>query len=297
MRGALQYQRAMRDGAIRRCANSSLVRRAFTLIELLVSVAIIAALLAVAAPALSSARAEGMRARCLANMYALGQGMATYSVDDPRDYSTPVHFKAEVNWYWDGEYEYGGKTGLDLFAVPDFIAENRGLNRTLFGDPAGGQFDVFRCGGDQGIRPAPVNFEPYFLQPKYDALSTFDVVGTSYRLNNHIDFLSKTPYFKYFYGPYLRPRTRIPQPSEVVLLEETAAEVAKWNDPSVASPGWHRRSNMYNVAFADGHVGTIRLAGQNDTSPPDYWILRGDGWRMDCYPQQPVLDRPRPPGT
>jgi prepilin-type processing-associated H-X9-DG protein len=79
-----------------------------------------------------------------------------------------------------------------------------------------------------------------------------------------------------------------------VLIEETVSEVAKWN-PNRQVLGWHRKPNVFNVAFADGHAGPIRLSGQTGGTDPtgNYWLRRGEGWRMDCYPSAPVFDRPR----
>jgi prepilin-type processing-associated H-X9-DG protein/prepilin-type N-terminal cleavage/methylation domain-containing protein len=54
---------------------------AFTLIELLVVVAIIALLLAILLPSLSSARQQGKATKCLAQLRVLGQGLAIYAND------------------------------------------------------------------------------------------------------------------------------------------------------------------------------------------------------------------------
>ena len=267
---------------------------AFTLLELLVVIAIIALLMAVLLPALSGARNEGLKAKCLSNLHALGQALITYSIEDASGYTSPVHPKAETDWWFDGEYEYGGATGVGVMADPDFWAENRILNRYLYGSGSKMSFELYQCPTDAGVQPAPVNFEPFFLVPPAVNTSIFHSAGTSYRLNNHIDFLGQTPYTQYFYGPYMRPQTRVPEPSLTVILEETVTEVAKWNQPTYTTTGWHFKRNRFNVAFVDGHSSTIYLAGQRDMSAqyPNYWVLRGEGWRMDCYPEPPIEDKP-----
>lgn len=267
---------------------------AFTLLELLVVIAIIALLISILMPSLATSRAEGHKAVCLSNMRGLGQSFAMYSDDDARGLTSPVHPKAETNWLYDGEYEYGGKTGLGVFADPDFITENRILNRYVFGTNRPSSFNLYKCPTDQPISAAPVNFEPFFITGEGKDKSVFDSAGTSYRLNNHIDFLNNTPFSQFFYGPYLRPKTRVPDTSQTILLEETVAEVAKWNAPNWVTPGWHRKMNFFNVLFVDTHAAPIYLAGQTAQSAahPGYWYMRGDNWRMDCWPDKPIKDLP-----
>lgn len=267
--------------------------RAFTLLELLVVIAIIAILIAILLPSLSGARCEGQKTKCLTNLRALGQAFATYSIDDASGYTAPVHPRAEIDWYYDGEYEYGGSTGLGVFADPDFREENRILNKYIYGHASNVPKQLFQCPTDRGVLPAPVNFENFFISGQGRDKPVHVGTGTSYRLNNHIDFLGQTQYTDFFYGPYLRPRTRVPNTSETVLVEETVAEVAKWNTPDHVTAGWHCKVNRFNVAFVDGHASIIHIAGQTDKSSdyPDYWVLRGDGWRMDCWPEPPVKDK------
>ncbi|MBK8269603.1 MAG: type II secretion system protein [Planctomycetes bacterium] len=267
---------------------------AFTLIELLVVVGIIAILMAILLPALSSARNEGTKTKCLANMRAIGMALETYSMDDERGFTSPIHPKAETEWLYDGEYEYGGKTGLDVMGDPDFRQENRILNKYIFGNAMSATLALYECPGDRGVPDAPVDFEPFFVEPAYKDRKIFDLAGTSYRLNNHIDFLGGSGFSQNFYGPYFRPRTRVPSTAQTVILEEAIAEVAKWNAATYPVTGWHAKRNRFNVAFVDGHAGPIYLSQQNDLTAnyPNYWVLRGDQWRMDCYPENPVPDLP-----
>jgi prepilin-type processing-associated H-X9-DG protein len=142
-----------------------------------------------------------------------------------------------------------------------------------------------------------VNFDPggFIDQDGAPGKECHIVTGTSYRLNNHIDFLNSSGWRgQYFYGPYMRPRSRVPDAGQTVVLEEAIAEVSKWNPANWETMGWHRKVNVFNVAFVDGHAGSITLSGQNDNSDlyPDYWVLRGNGWRMDCYPEPRICDIP-----
>lgn len=258
--------------------------------------AIIAMLMAILIPALSTSRTEGTKVKCLSNMRSLGQAMAMYSSDDTNGFTSPVHPKAETSWLYDGEYEYGGSTGVGVFQHRDFISENRVLNRYLFANGQSSPFGLYECPSDTGISPAPYDFEPYFLHPSRASLQIHRITGTSYRLNNHIDFTGQLdPRFQtHFYGPYMRPVSQVPDPGQTVILEETVAEVAKWNRDHYVL-GWHRKANRFNVSFVDGHAGAIFLSGQDGDAEVygGYWVLRGEGWRMDCYPSLPVLDLPR----
>jgi prepilin-type N-terminal cleavage/methylation domain-containing protein/prepilin-type processing-associated H-X9-DG protein len=265
--------------------------RAFTLIELLVVIAIVSMLLAISLPSISAARNEGVRLKCVANLAAIGQGLQAYAIDDRAGMLIPVHGLAEDGWRFDGEYEYGGNAST----LPGFLGNlyrntfgppTRVLNRFLFGD-VGPTPDlaIFRCPTDTGVPDAPANFDPSlpFEVPLHD------ITGTSYRINNHIRMYTDT----HFYGPYMRRSTRIPESSTTVAMAETIAQVAIYNRPPFVAPGWHTRPGRYNVAFTDGHAASIAIQGGHE--PPrdefgGYWVFRGEGWRLDCYPDPPVFD-------
>lgn len=266
-------------------------RDAFTLIELLVVLGILSLLIGLLLPSLTAARNEGFRLKCLTNLGAIAQSFGAYAADDSEGYLIPVHPQAEHGWTFDGEYEYGGAASVLPGALGNIYRgpmgpSSRVLNRFLYGAAIEGMdFKMFRCPGDSGIVDAPKNFDSAlpFNVP------LVDVTGTSYRINNHIRMYTD----RYFYGPYLRRVNRIPETGSTVVLAETCAQVAIYNPPPFVAPGWHRQSMRYNASFADGHSAMINIQGGNELPRADFagqWYFRGDGWRLDCYPDAPIKD-------
>ncbi|MFO0974440.1 MAG: type II secretion system protein [Phycisphaerae bacterium] len=270
--------------------------RAFSLIELLVVVSIVALLIGILMPALSMARTNGVRVKCLTNLQAIGQAFQTYASDDGSGYLIPVHALAEGHgWRYDGEYEYGGVNPSEggvvggIYSGP-FGPSTRPLNKYIYGDVSNLEDNkLFRCPGDVGLPDAPKIFDPALPA----GVPIIGMTGTSYRVNNHIKMYTS----QYFHGPYMRPGTRVPESSTTVLLAETIAQVAIYNPPPYIAPGWHLRPMNYNVTFADGHSDTISIRGGNEPNPAtsywgDYWIFRGENWRLDCWPEARIYDKP-----
>ncbi len=139
-------------------------RSAFTLIELLVVISIIAVLIAILLPALSSARRHSQAVKCATNLHHVGQSMSTYLADSvgvyPPAYIYPYdpdgsydlnnqlavndHPFGYIHWSW---YLYtGGQAHADSFTCPTM--PNRGAPRTNPGRSDWEQGQVDQNGSD-----------------------------------------------------------------------------------------------------------------------------------------------------
>jgi len=126
-------------------------KAAFTLIELLVVVAIIALLLSILLPALGSAREQGKKAKCLANLKNLGFSMHQYASDDPVEQLIPISLTMMYRqgqlgpttdngkWLWRCAmwFTYGGRSSQKVFKTA--ASGGYALSKTDPCDPSGGQ--------------------------------------------------------------------------------------------------------------------------------------------------------------
>ncbi|MCG3136472.1 MAG: hypothetical protein HJJLKODD_00305 [Phycisphaerae bacterium] len=109
-------------------------RTAFTLIELLVVVAIIAMLISILLPTLSTVRAQGAAVKCKANLHVIGIGLVMYNQQND-DYIVPSY---NLPWAPGSTTNYTGgpEQPLDGWgAILDrdgFIASNQRAANTIF---------------------------------------------------------------------------------------------------------------------------------------------------------------------
>ena len=281
-------------------------QKGFTLIELLVVIAIIALLLSILLPSLEAARRNAKKNACLAHIKNIATSALVYAADDPQSWGIPVHPRQFMQNSTDptfiGAYEWGGKSGV---GNPGFVSGPGGAFAFLtskYGTRAGfgpatrpmnsllypGGFkdnenpwdregatqdtklalDLFKCPGDDGP-PRGAHCPDWINNPER---SSFDHFGNSYAANI---FLTGFPDAVGTNSPYLRPTTRVPNPSRVLFYEEN---IGRWawaakRDPCMAPgvapgvdpgptktiKGWHGADWTFNQAYVDAHAGTNKI--------------------------------------
>ncbi len=276
----------------------------FTLIELLVVIAIIAVLMSIWMSVLRDARAQGAKAKCLANLREICMTARQYADEDPKNTLGPVHPKAGLFWN-EGYADYGGGPGTSRFMGwdDDFDPRTRPLNKMLYG-PDGvvansspgdrSAFQVFQCPGDEyGWQEWPGHSLPPGSAQEIEN-PYFRANGTSYRLNN----LTWTDHV--ISGIYGRPISRIPNTGDTVAFMECRAtqtlatnEVWGWLEVRGELTSYHRRLGFFNLGFADGHAAFLDM-GSGTFFPRsadfDYRNVRGLWGRMDCWPDEFYMD-------
>lgn len=320
-----------------------------TVAELVVSVAAFVALAALLLPTLSDARRQGKAVHCLANMERLGAASAIYANVDASENAIPVHPLWGLVPGALGAYEWGGKAGrgepqtsAGPLASKWGTAEGRGpatrgLNKILYrktlpdyqDDPGPEQvnwlqdatldLDEFRCPADSGYTGHNT------VAWRNSKLTSFDHYGTSYVANTSWVGIPGGNCKLFSNSPFLRPVSRIPNPSQTVLMQENCGRYA-WrvnyggpfdggcgslsgdlgSDVEQTIMGWHGRSWMFQTAFVDGHAREVRMFGHSQPEPVlgryppsegialanhGSWhcvILRGPGWQLDTLPAPPV---------
>lgn len=266
--------------------------RAFTLIELLVVVAIIALLMAILLPTLSSVKEQARKAVCLANLHSIGQSVQAYAAEDERQMIMPLHgimvrsgdewLKRTVMWY-----AWGGRAAPEEFRTPDgnyllnetdpsgyWGTSRRPLTKSLYPDIAENERDVevFHCPSDVGYpdldQDVVINDAPRdnALRPMYET------VGNSYRgslaqllpgLNIHV------PAERFSFGIWGQRLDVLQNTSRTVwggdpLFFNLIGSDFENAVPEVLRHGWHRDYMTDNELFVDGSARPIRAVPKDD---------------------------------
>ncbi|GMU33365.1 MAG: hypothetical protein AMXMBFR20_12370 [Planctomycetia bacterium] len=290
----------------------------FTLIELLVVISIIAVLISILLPALSSAVQQARKVSCQSAMRSLGQTAQTYASDDPNGIIGPVHYKA-FNFIYEGYAEYGGGPGTMPYVNwgEEFDPRTRPFNNLMYGarglvantaPGTTGVFKEFQCAGDDfgwqawpGFGSNPLETEtPYYKGN-----------GVACRMNN-LQFEGSSsggggvanPSTVVNVGVYGRSVNKVPDTSQVMHFFETRVFQTLFTNNiwGFITQGElstnHRKLGFLNVEYVDGHVNFAdfgddtyyqhALPGTYGGAHTDETDARGSWGRFDCWPSPPV---------
>ncbi len=254
----------------------------FTLIELLVVISIIALLIGILIPTLGAARDSARSLRCGTNLNQIGVAITMY-LGDHRESLPQVRIDFGTGEIVDAPHGgnigslFGGKKGLlPVFGIDTVGADRRPLNTYLGGGGFGEDDEVeyFSDPSDTGTSDPFLSFFPH-IDPKS---TMYDLVGTSYNLNDH--------------APDTDPNgeiypTLIPQEGGVMPPIANTSKtwvcgdqpIYNYDDGGDRGQRWHHGAVKANLLYLDNHVqlGVSVPEGPVHTTD-DYTFLPDPDW-------------------
>lgn len=270
-------------------------RRAFTLIELLVVIAVIAILLGVLLPALGGARESARATSCGSNLHQLGIAMTMY-LGAYNNRLPQVRIDTSTGQVVRGSEGsnigalFGGKKGSlpgfpgFNFGISEVGAARRPLNRYINedgfppDDSSGSEkieVGVFHCPADSGTN------DPFLASLGVDTSNTYDLIGTSYNLNDHAldDIPGDEPYATLI--PKVGgPMPNVRNPSKTWVVGDQP--IYNYDDGGDRGQNWHFGDIRPGLLFVDMHVkigvrvpkGIVHTTGDYTFLPSPDWLER-----------------------
>lgn len=257
-------------------------RPAFSLIEVLVVIAIISVLLAITLPALASARESARAVRCAANLSQIGVGM-TMHLADHKDWLPQVRADFAGNIYPPpqastiGSLFAGKKGALPIYGIDRLGADARPLNRYLGSYGPDDEVEICQDPSDQGTTDPGLAYLQQQLGLNLDTSNMYDLVGTSYNLNDHaLETIQGADAY-----PTLIPKDggRMPDvqnPSRTWLVGDQP--IYNFEDAGDRGQRWHNNKVIASLLYVDMHadIGVPVAAGAVNTTDRYTFLPRHD---------------------